>query len=269
MNENRATTMKKALPVALTIAGSDSGGGAGIQADLKTFAALAVHGTTAITCLTAQNPRGVLGIQACRPEIVRQQIEAVFAELPPRAIKTGMLYSKAIIRAVLETLPAGGKVPLVVDPVMVSTSGATLLKVSAIRLIIRELLPRATLITPNLDEATILTQRSLKTLEDLRTAAKALHEQSGCAVLLKGGHLRGGREAADVFFDGRTELLLTAPFVRGVSTHGTGCTYSAAITAFLARGYSLPVSVEHAKQYITDAIRLSHSIASHSVLHHG
>jgi len=256
------------LPVALTIAGSDSGGGAGIQADLKTFAALGVHGTSAITCITAQNPRRVTGIQPCRPEMVRRQIEAVFAELRPAAIKTGMLYSAEIIRVVVQYFKHGRQPPLIVDPVMVSTSGARLLKSSAVDLLKRELLPLATLVTPNLDEAEILVGRELKSIEDLRLAAKEIQRRFGCAALVKGGHMRQGREAADIFFDGGTELLLTAPFIKGVNTHGTGCTYSAAIAGFLAQGKRLAGAVELAKNFVTQAIAQSGSAHGHSVLNH-
>jgi len=254
------------LPIALTIAGSDSGGGAGIQADLKTFASLGVHGTSAITCITAQNPRGVRGIQACRPAIVRQQIEAVFAELPPAAVKTGMLYSAEIIRVVSACLKRGRRPALVVDPVMVSTSGARLLQPSAIELLKRELLPLAAVVTPNLDEAEILVGRKLRSVEDLRAAARMLQRGFGCAALVKGGHLRGLKEAVDIYYDGKQELLLSAPFVRGVSTHGTGCTYSAAVAGYLARGRSLSQAVEHAKEYITQAIARSQTAAGHSLL---
>lgn len=254
------------MPCALTIAGSDSGGGAGIQADLKTFASLDVHGTTAITCLTAQNPAGVRGIQACQPRMVRAQIEAVFEQLPPAALKTGMLYSAGIIWAVEEALQGRRKAPLVVDPVMVATSGAALLRPEAMRALCSLMLPRATLITPNLDEARILTGRKLESVEELRQAARELHEQYGCAALVKGGHLRGLKSAVDIFYDGREELLLEAPFVRGLSTHGTGCTYSAAITAYLARGLALPRAVALAKEYITQAIARSRRTARHSVL---
>ena len=256
----------KSIPIALTIAGSDSGGGAGIQADLKTFAALGVHGTSALTCLTAQNPRRVLAIQACRPEIVRGQIDAVMEELPPVAVKTGMLYSTEIIRTVVEFFKANRKIPLVVDPVMISTSGSRLLKPSAIKLLKAGLLPLATLVTPNLDEAAILTGRALKSPEDLRWAARKIHADFGCAALIKGGHLRNSKEAVDIYFDGVNELLLTAPFVKGVHTHGTGCTYSAAITGFLARDYALPESVVRAKEFISQAIAQSHRIGKHSAL---
>ena len=254
------------IPAALTLAGSDSGGGAGIQADLKTFFALGVHGTSAITCLTAQNPKGIRGIQSCSPDILRQQIKAVFAELKPAAVKTGMLFSAPLIRVVVEQFRRRNAPPLVVDPVMVATSGVRLFKPSAIAALQNELLPLATLVTPNLDEAEILVGRKLTTVEDLRTAAKEIHARFGCAALVKGGHLRGLAEAVDIFYDGRTELLLSAPFVRGVSTHGTGCTYSASITAGLARGLELPDAVRLGKEFITNAIANSQRVGKHFVL---
>ncbi|HWF20100.1 MAG TPA: bifunctional hydroxymethylpyrimidine kinase/phosphomethylpyrimidine kinase [Verrucomicrobiae bacterium] len=257
------------VPVALSIAGSDSGGGAGIQADLKTFAALGVHGASAITCITAQNPARVTGIHASPPAMVRRQIEVVFAELPPAAIKTGMLFSAEIIRAVVGALKKNGKRPaLVVDPVMISTSGKPLLKSSAVKILKRELLPLATLVTPNLDEAARLTGRRLHSVEEMRVAAKKIFDEFGCAALIKGGHLRGTVEATDIFFDGETELLLTAPFVKGVRTHGTGCTYSAAITAFLALGQPLPKAIASAKEYVTAAIGGHYFAARHPVLEH-
>ncbi|HTI98149.1 MAG TPA: bifunctional hydroxymethylpyrimidine kinase/phosphomethylpyrimidine kinase [Dongiaceae bacterium] len=254
------------MPVVLTIAGSDSGGGAGIQADLKTFAALGVHGASAITCLTAQNPARVSGIEAASPRIVRQQMEAVLTGLPPAAVKTGMLYSAEIIRAVARSFRSPTRPPLVVDPVMVSTSGARLLQPAAIRELTGKLFPLATLITPNLDEAAVLLGRKPATLEAMRTAARELHLRFGCAVLMKGGHLRGQREAADIFFDGQTELLLLAPFIRGLHLHGTGCTYSAAIAGYLARGSELAVAVTQAKEFITRAIAGSRSIGKHTAL---
>src|SRR5690242_12634337 len=200
------------IPCAATIAGSDSGGGAGIQADLKTFAAVGVHGASVITCVTAQNPDRVLGIQACSRSIVQNQLEAVFLGLHPAAAKTGMLYSSVLIRTVVKFLHHHG-LPLVVDPVMVSTSGAQLLRQSAVTSLAQELLPLATLMTPNLQEAEALTQQRLGSVEDLRDAAKLLQRRFRCAVLVKGGHLRGLREAVDIFYDGREELLLSAPFV--------------------------------------------------------
>jgi hydroxymethylpyrimidine/phosphomethylpyrimidine kinase len=270
---------RKKRAVALSIAGSDSGGGAGIQADLKTFAALGVHGTCAITCLTAQNPRRVLGVEPARPEMVRQQMAAVFAELNPAAVKTGMLYSEEIIAVVAEFLKkhsrgrrrsgavkAPQRLPLVVDPLMVSTSGASLLEPSAIRSLQEQLLPLATLLTPNLSEAGVLTGRNISSGEDMRRAAREIHSQFGCAVLVKGGHLRNSREAMDIFFDGKAELLLSAPFVKGIRTHGTGCTYSAAICAALALGHPLPTAVKIGKQFVTGAIADSYRVGSHFAL---
>jgi hydroxymethylpyrimidine/phosphomethylpyrimidine kinase len=254
------------LPIALTIAGSDSGGGAGIQADLKTFASLGVHGTNVITCVTAQNPVAVSGIQACAPEMVWRQLEAVYSELQPMAAKTGMLYSASLIRTVTDFLKSSPRVPLVVDPVMLATSGASLLKPAAIELLRKRLFPLAALVTPNLQEAELLTELRLRTVEDLRMAAKALYERHGCPALVKGGHLRGLNEAIDIFYDGHTELLLSAPFLRGVRTHGTGCTYSAAVTAFLARGISLPQAVQQAKEFITQAIAQHQLIGIYSTL---
>jgi len=262
--------MKKVqeTPVALTIAGSDSGGGAGIQADLKTFASLNVHGTCAITCITAQNPKGVSGIQACRTNLIAAQIDAVFRELPPAVVKTGMLFSAGIIRIVANTLRTFGPIPIVVDPVMISTSGVPLLQKRAVSSLEKELFPMASLITPNVDEAQVLSGIRIRNPEDLRTSARILHSKYGCVVLVKGGHLAKLREAADIFYDGRTELLLTAPFIRGVATHGTGCTYSAAIASYIALGNSLQDSVEQAKTYVTGAIAHSRKVARHSVLNH-
>jgi hydroxymethylpyrimidine/phosphomethylpyrimidine kinase len=257
---------RSSISVALTVAGSDSGGGAGIQADLKVFAALGVHGTSAVTCLTAQNPRRVLAVEACSPGFLRRQLEAVFAELRPSAAKTGMLYSEAIIREVAAFLRRTPRIPLVVDPVMVASSGARLLKTSAVEALCSKLLPLAALVTPNLAEAEILARQALRSPEDMRAAARRLHERFGCAVLVKGGHLRGCNEAVDILYDGQQEWLLNAPFVRGVKTHGTGCTYSAAITAFLARGHRLPQAVQEAKGYITRAIASSRRAGKHDVL---
>ena len=261
-------TDKSEMPVALTIAGSDSGGGAGIQADLKVFAALGVHGACAITCVTAQNPRRVSGVLPCPPDMVRRQIEAVFKELRPAAVKTGMLYSAEIVRLVAKVLRRLRPRRLIVDPVMLASSGARLLKASAVRVLKEELLPLADLLTPNLDEAAALTGHPVRTVEHMRQAARELRRRFGCAVLVKGGHLKGTKEAADIFYDGKTELLLTAPFVRGVKTHGTGCTYSAAVTANLALGRDLVAAVTAAKEHVTWAIARSRKAAGHDVLNH-
>jgi hydroxymethylpyrimidine/phosphomethylpyrimidine kinase len=256
---------QKKLPVALTIAGSDSAGGAGIQADLRTFASLGVHGTTAITCITAQNPRAVLGVQACQPRMISRQLQAVFESFRPTAVKTGMLYSGGIIKAVAEFFRCHPLL-LVVDPVMVSTSGAQLLQPAAKRALKADLLPLASLVTPNLPETELLLGTTVRSAEDMRAAARDLHRRFGCAALVKGGHLRGSRIAVDLFYDGKQELLLSAPFIRGIRTHGTGCTYAAAITAFLAHGLPLSAAVTRAKEYITRAIARSRRAGRQNVL---
>jgi hydroxymethylpyrimidine/phosphomethylpyrimidine kinase len=245
---------RKAPPaIALTVAGSDSGGGAGVQADLATFAALDVHGTSAVTCLTAQNPAGVRSIWPAPPRMVREQIEADFEVLPPRAVKTGMLHSRAIIKVAAIAL-SGKKIPLVIDPVMVSTSGTRLLRKDAIAALEADLIPLATLVTPNLAEAEVFLGRRIVSPDDLREAARDLSARWGCAVLAKGGHLRGVREAVDIFCDGRREILLGALFVRGGRNHGTGCVYSAAITAGLAQGRALSEAVARGKEFVTRSI---------------
>jgi hydroxymethylpyrimidine/phosphomethylpyrimidine kinase len=260
----------KILPVALTIAGSDSGGGAGIQADLKTFAALGVHGTSALTCITAQNPRRVARVELCSPGILREQIEAVFAELPPAAVKTGMLGNRANIQVIVNFFKEQAQPPwLVVDPVMVSTSGTRLLAAEAMAILQDELLPLATLITPNLDEAEMLTGEIVNSLERMRQAARKIQARYACAVLVKGGHLRGSREAADIYFDGKVELLLSSPFIKGIATHCTGCTYSAAICAALACGHLLPAAVELGKNYMSSAIAQSGRVGKHFALGKG
>jgi hydroxymethylpyrimidine/phosphomethylpyrimidine kinase len=261
---------RKKLPVALTIAGSDSGGGAGIQADLKTFAALGVHGTSAITCLTAQNPKRVLGIEVCSPKMLRQQIEAVFAELHPAAVKAGMLFSKENVSVVANFFENSKlktqNLKLVVDPILVSNSGTRLLAPNALKIFREKLLPLATLATPNLAEAEILSGQKISSLEDMQTAAQKIQAQFGCAVLVKGGHLENSREATDVFFDGKNEFLLSAPFVKNIRTHGTGCTYSAAICAALALGKNLPQAVQIGKNFITAAISNGYKIGTHFAL---
>ena len=255
----------KAVPCALTIAGSDSGGGAGVQADLKTFGALGIHGLTAITCLTAQNPRTVLGVQPASVKVLRQQLQAISDEFSPGAMKTGMLYSAALIRVAAEFAARHPKIPLVVDPVMVATSGARLLSRTAMSALKSRLIPLASVITPNLPEAEALTGQAIRTIEQQRKAARVLNERFGCAVVVKGGHLKGAA-AADIFFDGSNEWLLTSPFLHGIKTHGTGCAFAAAITASLALGLTLPAAVMAAKEFITRAIAGSRSVGRHAVL---
>ena len=257
--------MIKKIHVALTIAGSDSGGGAGIQADLKTFAAMGVHGTSAITCLTAQNPGRVLGIEPCPPQMLRRQLEAVFQELRPAAAKTGMLFSAGNVRVVAD-FQKEHSLPLVVDPVLVSTSGANLLQSGALKIFTGRLLPLATLVTPNLFEAEILSGQKISSVEDMGDAARKIHARFGCAVLVKGGHLRQARRATDIFFNGRVETLLDAPLVKGIPTHGTGCVYSAAICAALAQGKRLSEAVRIGKQFVTRAISKSYHVRQHFAL---
>lgn len=256
------------IPVALTIAGSDSGGGAGVQTDLKTFAALGVHGTSAITCITAQNPTAVTAVQAVRPDLLRAQLAAVFSELPPAAIKTGMLFSSRLIGTVTDHFKGlkARRPALVVDPVMVATSGARLLKPGAIRALKNDLLPLATLVTPNLDEASLLVGRTVASVADARIAAREIHETWGCAVLVKGGHRAEDAEAIDVLCHGGRTTLLRSRFIPTAATHGTGCTLSAAITAHLARGAALPAAVRHGKLFISRAIAQRYRAGRHEHL---
>jgi len=202
--------------------------------------------------------------------MLHQQIEAVLEELSPVAVKTGMLFSAENISVVAKFFGNSKlktkNLKLIVDPVMVSTSGARLLQPAAEKVLKEKLLPLAALVTPNLDEAEILAEQHIRSPEQMREAARKIHLRYGCAVLLKGGHLKNSRMAIDVFFDGQTELLLSAPFVRGVSTHGTGCTYSAAICAALALGHDLPHAVEIGKNFITAAIAGSYRIGKHFAL---
>ena len=260
---------RKSIPVALTIAGSDSGGGAGIQADLKTFAALGVHGTSVITCITAQNPVRVYGIERCTPTIIRDQLEAVFDGIPPDAVKIGMLFSARIIRAVADFFQNRKSPPLVVDPVMLSTSDTRLLEREAIEVLSKRLLPLAALVTPNLYEAEILAGSKIRSQNDMRDAARTIQRRFGCATLVKGGHLRDTEEAVDIYQDGRWEMALATFYVQGIKTHGTGCTFSSAITAYLARGYSLRIALKKAKRFITDAIENSVLAHGHFVLGKG
>ena len=242
------------LPVVLTIAGSDSSCGAGAQSDLKTFGALGCHGLTAITCIVAEIPGKVRSIQAVKPEIVRDQLEVMLAAYPVAAIKTGMLFSTPIIRTVADVLATMKKrPPLVIDPVMVASSGDPLLEPAAIAAYERELFPLATLVTPNLDELRILSGLPCRDLVGMEKAGRGLAERYGCSFLLKGGHL-GGRVATDILVTASGSERFSAPFRRGVATHGTGCTYSAAIATGLAQGLSLTAAVALAKQHVTAAI---------------
>jgi len=259
------------VPVALTIAGSDSSAGAGIQADLKTFGALGVYGLTAITCIVAETPGLVSEIEAVSAEMVCAQIEVLLKSFPVTAIKTGLLFSGEIVSAVARTLrahAARGTTTLVIDPVMVATSGDLLLRDDAVEAYERELFPLATLVTPNLGEAARLLGEPIGDLEAMRTAGARLTEKYRIPVLLKGGHL-SGEDAIDLLFNAGNVLELSAPFSRGIATHGTGCTYSAAITAGLASGLSLEGAVRRAKKFVTATIaqHLSWETGSGASLH--
>jgi hydroxymethylpyrimidine/phosphomethylpyrimidine kinase len=245
-------------PVVLSIAGSDNSAGAGAQADLKTLSALGVYGLTAITCIVAEVPGKVSAIQAVEPRIVAEQVRLSFEAFPVGAVKTGMLYSREIIETVCATLvecfeKCARRPFLVVDPVMVATSGAALLRDDAIALYRERLFPLAGLITPNLDEVRALLGRDVASVAEMRQAGEELAVQFGTAILVKGGHLRKAIATDLLFADGIVHEF-HAPFVPGVSTHGTGCTYSAAIAAGMARGLDLAAAVGEAKVFVTRAI---------------
>lgn len=247
------------MKVALTIAGSDSGGGAGIQADLKTFAAHGVHGTSAITAVTAQNSVAVTDYVALEPRMVVAQIEAVASDMPVAAAKTGMLANRQIVAAVAGAVARLGIPNLVVDPVMVAKSGDRLLDPAAEQAYVERLFPVATIITPNLMEAEALLGHPVRDLASMHEAARELLARGTRAVVVKGGHLAGD-QAVDVFFDGERVVELPAPRIPTRNTHGTGCTYSAAIAARLALGAELLEAVRGAKAYLTEALRRSYSV---------
>jgi len=243
-------------PCVLTVAGSDSGGGAGVQADLKTITVLGGFGMSAVTALTAQNTQRVEAAWPVPAAFVVRQIEAVAADLPIHALKTGMLANREIVEAVSDALRRLSIRPVVVDPVMVSKSGHPLLDSEGCRCLSRSLVPLARLITPNLPEAVLLTGRPVETEAQCRDAALALFDLGPESVLLKGGHGQGP-QSVDLLYDGHGFTPFAAPRLNTPNTHGTGCTYSAAIATFLAQGLALPEAVEQAKRFITDAIRFS------------
>ena len=239
--------------VALTIAGSDCSAGAGLQADLKTFGALGIFGLTAVTCVVAEVPGKVSRIDGVDPQNVRRQIELCLAHFPVAAIKTGLLYSPEVVAVVADALEKFPRLPLVVDPVMIATGGDALLQPAAVETYRARLFPRATLVTPNMAEAAALTGRPVSNLEEMRVAGERLAREFGTRFLVKGGHLRAG-EATDLLFGGTAVAEFSAPFVEGVSTHGTGCTYSAAIAARLALGDELEGAIARAKEFVSRAI---------------
>jgi hydroxymethylpyrimidine/phosphomethylpyrimidine kinase len=246
------------VPVALTIAGSDSGGGAGIQADLRTFAFHCVHGTSSITCITAQNTLGVTRVDAMSPEAVIAQIQAVFTDIGVQATKTGMLLNQEIIAAVAQQVEVLEIANLVVDPVMVSRTGAQLISDDAVKTLRDRLIPLCAIVTPNRYEAEILTGLAINTLDDMQAAAKMIYQQIGVkAVLVKGGGMEGGTRGVDIYFDGQNLKILTGKQIDTKNTHGTGCTLSAAVAANLAMGKDLLTAVQQAKQYVTTALAYS------------
>lgn len=254
-------------PHVLSIAGSDSGGGAGIQADLKTFSALRTFGATVVTAVTAQNTVEVAAIAEVPEEVVIAQIDTVIEDIGVSAIKTGMLSSRRIIVNVADRLEAWGVPYLVVDPVMISKSGVPLLSADAIDTLRDELLPLATIVTPNIHEAEILADHKITGNNDVERAARVIHAQGPDLVVIKGGHLEGS--PVDVVFDGARFHRLEAQRIDTSNTHGTGCTYSAAITAFLAHGLEPLESIQLAKLFVTNALKHSFSIgAGHSPVHH-
>jgi hydroxymethylpyrimidine/phosphomethylpyrimidine kinase len=250
--------MSARIPVALTIAGSDSSAGAGVQADLKTFGAFGVYGVTAVTCVVAETPGRVSRIEAVDAEMVREQIEVLFRGFPITAMKTGLLFSREIIAAVASVLRKRDRVPLVIDPVMVATSGDPLLRADAIETYERDLFPLAALLTPNLGEASRLLGEPIVDLPGMRAAGERLRKKYGVPVLLKGGHL-AGNDAIDLLFAAGKVTQFSAPFSRGIATHGTGCTYSAAIAAGLAQQLPLEEAVGRAKKFVTAAIAQHHA----------
>ncbi len=262
MNAVRATVAK-----AMTIAGSDSGGGAGIQADLKTFAALGVYGTSALTAITAQNTVGVTAIHEIPTDVIIAEIEAVLTDIGADAVKTGMLSSAAIVETVAGEMERHNVRNLVVDPVMVAKSGDSLLQDDAVEAVRSTLLPLAAVVTPNIPEAEALTGLTISTNDDMRRAAEAVIGMGARGVVVKGGHLPG--PATDLFYDGTEFREFTAERIETANTHGTGCTFASAVAAGLARNLSVVDAVGQAKDYVTEAIRRSFAVGQgHGPLNH-
>jgi len=245
--------------VALSIAGSDPGGGAGIQADLTTFHQFGLYGEAVIALLTVQNTCKVTRVEILDPDLVEAQLRAVLEDIPPDAVKTGALGNAAVVRRLAQLAPLL-HCPLVVDPVMIAKHGAPLIAEEARAALWNDLLPRSTLITPNLHEAAVLTGLNVESLEQMREAARRLRAHTGAAILVKGGHLEG--DAVDLLWDGESFREFRAERIDTPHTHGTGCTYSAAITALLALGTPLPEAVSRAKAFISEAIRTNPGLGS-------
>ncbi len=254
-------------PTVMTIAGSDSGGGAGIQADLKTFSALGVFGTSTLTAITAQNTVGVTAVHEVPTDVISAQIDAVITDIGADAVKTGMLSSSAIVETVAEAIRRHGVTNLVVDPVMVAKSGDRLLREEAITSICNSLLPLAAVVTPNIPEAEDLTGLTINTDGDVRQAAVSIIGMGARTVVIKGGHRDG--PPTDVFYDGARFQEFTTERIPSTNTHGTGCTFASAVAAGLAHGLEPPAAVAQAKEYVTEAIRASYPIGrGHGPLHH-
>ena len=255
------------VPKAMTIAGSDSGGGAGIQADLKTFAALGVYGTVTLTAITAQNTVGVSGVHEIPTDMIVAQMDAVMGDIGADAVKTGMLSSQEIVEVVAAQVAKHGIRSLVVDPVMVAKSGDALLRDDAVNAVCTKLVPLAAVVTPNIPEAEALTGTTIESDDDVREAARRIVSMGARAVVVKGGHREG--PAADVLYDGSEFQVFTAPRIDTVNTHGTGCTFASAIAAGLAQGKAVEDAVGQAKDYVTEAIRTSFPIGQgHGPLNH-
>ena len=258
---------QSSVPKAMTIAGSDSGGGAGIQADLKTFAALGVYGTVTLTAITAQNTVGVYGVHEIPTDMIVAQMDAVMSDIGADAVKTGMLSSQEIVEVVAAQVAKHGIRSLVVDPVMVAKSGDALLRDDAVNAVCTKLVPLAAVVTPNIPEAEALTGTTIESDDDVREAARMIVSMGARTVVVKGGHREG--PAADVLYDGSEFQVFTAPRINTVNTHGTGCTFASAVAAGLAQGKSVEEAVGQAKEYVTEAIRASFPIGQgHGPLNH-
>ena len=240
------------MKTALTVAGSDCSGGAGIQADLKTMTMNGVYGMSVITALTAQNTVGVRAIQESTPDFLKQQLDAVFEDIFPDAVKIGMVASRELIGVIADRLTHYRAKNVVVDPVMVATSGCALMKAEAVQTLVERLLPLATLVTPNIPEAQVLSGKSIESKEDMLFAAKYIGDTYGCAVLLKGGHRL--HDANDLLYQNGQTVWFDGRRIENPKTHGTGCTLSSAVAANLAKGYALEISVQKAKEYISLAL---------------
>ena len=268
IQEQEIGMSERRVPRVMTIAGSDSGGGAGLQADLKTFGAMGVYGTCAITTITAQNTLGVSDVLETPVSMIEAQIDAIVSDIGADAVKTGMLSSSEIIRSVARSLKRHNLDVAVIDPVMVASTGARLIREDAIDSLREVLIPRATVLTPNSREAGILVGMEVNTVDDARSAAKTLVDEFGARnAVVKGGHLEG--PATDVLYDGSDFITFTAERIDTTNTHGTGCTLASAIAAGLAKGLDAPSAVQEAKDFVTAAMRASYSVGrGHGPLNH-